>query len=211
MRKLVAAIALTAAVTTGCASTKGVDTVTDFISKDIALEDQQLLLEKYTGEYAWTRIVLEDLNESETPGEPKKRVAPRDTKIEIVTLNFAYSGAITVIDTRRRKITHGLDVDRPLTVEKIEARLEEILWFNDPTMRHVEYIRRWDKRTARAIRNHEVFIGMSREAALEAWGIPTKINTNEIAGKNEEQWVFKETRKSRYIYIINAKVTKWED
>ena len=113
MRKLVAAIALTAAVTTGCASTKGVDTVTDFISKDIALEDQQLLLEKYTGEYAWTRIVLEDLNESETPGEPKKRVAPRDTKIEIVTLNFAYSGAITVIDTRRRKITHGLDVDRP--------------------------------------------------------------------------------------------------
>jgi hypothetical protein len=211
MKRLSILIVVLAAFAVGCSSTGGVDTVTRFISKDIALEDQDMLMEKYIGQVAWTREVLEDLNERETPGEPKKKVAPRDTKIEIFDLNFSRNGAITVVDVRRRKITHGLEIERPLSVEKIEEKINEILWFDDPTMRHVEYIRKWDKRTARAVRNHEVFIGMPAEAALESWGTPTKVNRSEIGGKDEQQWVYKEQRKSRYIYIIGDIVTKWDD
>lgn len=211
MKKLIATVGILILALTGCSGSKGVDRVRNLIVKDIALEDQQMLNEKYLGQNAWTRVVLEDLTERETPGEPKKRVAPRDTKVEIINLNFSKNGAVTVLDPRRRKIVHGLEIERPLSVEKIEAKMDDILWFDDPMMRHVRYIRQWGKRTARAVRNHEVFIGMPREAALESWGTPTKINTNEIGGKNEEQWVFKEPRKSRYVYIIGGKVTKWED
>lgn len=211
MKKLAALTLFAAFAVTGCSGVKGVDTVTNFISKDIALEDQDMLRAKYVGRTAWTRVVIEDLTERETPGEPKKKVAQRDTKVEIYDLNFAYNGAVTVIDERRRKIVHGLEIERPLTVGKIEEKMNETFWFDDPTIRHVQYIRKWDKRTARAVRNHEVFIGMPREAALESWGYPDKINRNEIGGKNEEQWVYKEQRKSRYVYIIDGKVTKWED
>jgi hypothetical protein len=210
MKKLIVLIGILAVAVTGCSQVKKIN-VKNLVIKDVALEDQQMLLEKYVGEKAWTRVVLEDLTERETPGEPKKRIAPRDTKIEIVDLNFAYNGAVTVIDPRRRRIVHGLEIERPLTVEKFEAKMDDILWFQSPMLRHVAYIRKWGKKTARAVRNHEVFVGMPREAALESWGIPTKINKNEIGGKNEEQWVFKEPRKSRYIYIIGGKVTKWED
>ena len=59
--------------------------------------------------------------------------------------------------------------------------------------------------------NHEVFIGMPVDAALESWGIPTTVNVNEIGGKNEEQWVYKQPLKSRYVYVVGGKVTKWED
>lgn len=210
MKKLIAPFGILMLVLAGCSST-GVNKVRNVIVKDLPLEDQQMLREKYIGQIAWTRVVLEDLAERETPGEPKKHVAPRDTKVEIIDLNFAYNGAVTVLDPRRRKIVHGLEIERPLSVEKFDERMDDILWFKSPMLRHVDYIRSWGKRTARAVREHEVFIGMPREAALESWGIPTKINTNEIGGKNEEQWVYKEPRKSRYIYIIDGKVTKWED
>jgi hypothetical protein len=99
----------------------------------------------------------------------------------------------------------------PLTSEKIEDKLSELMWFQDPLLRHVDYIREWGSRTARAVVNHEVFIGMPREAALESWGPPTKVNYSEIGGKKEEQWVYKGALKSKYIYIVENKVTKWED
>lgn len=211
MKRLFVAIGVLAAVSTGCSGIKGVPNVKHVIIKDIPLEEQQMLLEKYRGRVAWTRGLLEDLTEREVPGEPKKRIIPRDTKIKIVDLNFAYNGAITVHDPKRRKIVHGLDIERPLSVEKIEDKLDEILWFKSPMLRHVDYIRMWGKRTARAVRNHEVFIGMPEEAALESWGIPTKINTNEIGGRREEQWVYKQPLRSKYIYISGGKVTKWEE
>jgi hypothetical protein len=211
MKTFVIAATALAVLSTGCSNMKTTEGVKNLIVKDIALEDQEMLLDKYVGRTAWCRVVLENLTEREVPGQPKKEIAPRDTKIEIFDLNFSYNGAVTVLDDRRRKITHGLEIERPLTVEKYEEKLNEIFWFDDPTMRHVSYIRKWDKRTASAVRNHEVFIGMPSEAALESWGLPTKVNINEIGGKREEQWVYKAPRKSRYIYIIDGIVTKWED
>lgn len=214
MRKLVIGTVVVMALLAGCSQVKKVTKVTEVISKDIDLEDQEAMLKEYVGKHAWTRGTIEDLTEKETPGEPKKQIIPRDSKVEIIDLNFAYSGAVTVDDLRsrrKRRIVAGLDVERPLTVEKIEERLHELFWFDDPTTRHVAYIRKWGKKTARAVVNHEVFIGMDREAALESWGIPTKVNTNEIGGKTEEQWVYKEPTRSKYIYILDDIVSKWEE
>jgi hypothetical protein len=199
-----------AVILTGCSKIK-TSKVTGAISKDVALEKQQMMREKYVGRDAWTRMTLEDLTERETPGEPKKKVIPRDTRVEIVDLNFAYNGAVTVHDPKKRKIVVALNVERPLTVEKIEASLDDMMWFESPLLRHVEYIQRWGTKTARAVVNHEVFIGMPEDAALESWGIPTAVNVNEIGGRNEEQWVYKQPLKSRYIYVVGGKVTKWED
>ena len=211
MNRVLLAIGVLAVAFTGCSKMKGATAVRQVIIKDIALENQLMLLDKYSGRVAWTRGSLEDLTERETPGEPKKKIVARDTKIEILDLNFAYNGAVTVVDSKRRKIVAGLEIERPLSVEKIESRLDELLWFKSPMLRHVDYIRKWGKRTARAVVNHEVFIGMPSEAAMESWGTPTKVNTNEIGGRNEEQWVYKELLKSRYVYIVEGKVSKWED
>lgn len=181
----------------GCSHVKRI------VVKDVPLEQQIELLEKYRGKTAWTRIVLDDLK--------RRGVAPRDTKVKIIDLDFHWNGAVTIQTRKRKKLVYGLELPRPLTVESIEDKLHEIFWFKSPLLRQVAYIRKWGKRTARAIRNHDVFIGMPAEAALESWGLPTKINSHEIAGKQEEQWVYKVGKHSKYIYVIDKKVTKWED
>jgi hypothetical protein len=193
---------------TGCSGVKKVGSV---VIKDIALEDQLALQEKYTGEHAWTRAVLEDLTEQvETPGEPKKKIILRDTRITIVELIFVYNGAVTVDDPTGKRISVALDIERPLSPEKIETRLDEIFWFKDPTLRHVDYIRKWGKDTALSVINHEVFAGMPADAAMEAWGTPDEIRVSEIGSEKEEQWVYKEAKRSKYVYVVNGKVGRWE-
>jgi hypothetical protein len=182
------------------------------IVKDVPIEERNRLLEKYTGRIAWTRAVLEDLTKRDVvPGETRKGIIARDTKIEIVDINFAFKGAVTVQTMKKKRIVHGLEIERPLSVVKIEDKMDEIFWFKSPMLRHVDYIRKWGKKTARSVRNHEVFIGMPKEAALESWGIPTDVRINEIGGNKEEQWVYKDGKKSRYIYISDGKITKWEE
>ena len=205
-------VVIVAVMGVGCSKFKGIKKVSAVISKDIALEDQLALLEKYQGMHAWTRGLLEDLNERvDTPGEPKKKIILRDSKVTIVDLNFVYSGAVSVDGPKGKRIVAGLKIERPLTPEKIEFRLSEIFWFQDPTLRHVEDIRNWGKQTARAVMNHEVFAGMASDAAVESWGIPTEVRVSEIGTQKEEQWVYKQTRRSKYLYIIDDKVGRWEE
>ena len=196
-------------VAAGCSSLS-MEKIAPAVTMDVALEDQKALNEEFVDRKAWTRMPLEDLTERAEDGEPKKRIVPRDTKVEIVGLNFTYNGAVIVLDKKNRKISHGLEIERPLTVAKYQERLNTIFWFDDPMMRQVSHIRLWGKKTARAVAAHEVFIGMPAEAALESWGVPTKVNKTEIGGGTEEQWVYKEARRSRYIYIKDGKVTKYE-
>ncbi|MBI4720056.1 MAG: hypothetical protein HY770_02260 [Chitinivibrionia bacterium] len=173
------------------------------VVKDIPLEQQKMLIEKYADKAAWTRLIVEDLKQ--------RGVVQRDVKVTIADLDFHWSGSVTVLTEKRKRIVYGLNIERPLTVEKIESRLDEVFWFDSPMLRHVSYIRTWGKKTAQAIRNHEVFIGMAGDAALESWGVPTKLNVTDIAGKKEEQWVYTVGKRSKYIYIIDNKVSKWED
>ena len=210
MNRAIVALVVVAVALTGCGKIKA-SKVKEIVFKDIPLEEQQMLHDKYVGRSGWTRTPIEDLTERVTQGEPRKKVIAIDTRVTIMDLNFAYNGAVTVTDSKRRKIVAGLHIERPLTVDKIEAQLDDMMWFQGPLLRHVDYIRKWGTKTARAVVNHEVFIGMPSEAAIESWGIPTIVNKSEIGGRKEEQWVYKLPLKSKYIYVVNSKVTKWED
>jgi hypothetical protein len=174
------------------------------VSKDIPLDEQNELLDYYKDRSAWTRIVLEDLGEGGS--------IPRDTKVKIFDVDMHFSGSVSVETMKKNKrIVHGLDLERPLSADKIHAKMDDIFWFKDPTLRQVDYIRKWGKKAGRAIVAHEVFVGMTAEAAEESWGVPTKKNVNEINNKRNEQWVYPVGKRSKYIYIIDGKVSKWED
>jgi hypothetical protein len=181
----------------------GCSTVKHAVVKDIPIEKQKALLKEYKNRKAWTRIILEDLSQ--------RGVVQRDTKVEIIDLDFHMNGSVTVRGPKRKKIVHGLNIERPLSIEKMEAKLAEIFWFKSPMLRQVDYIRMWGKKTGRAIRNHEVFVGMEAEAAKESWGIPTEVISHEIGGQTEQQWIYRVGNRSKYIYIVNGKINKWED
>jgi hypothetical protein len=211
MKRTLLVVGVLAASLTACSKIKTSD-VKGVIVKDVPLEDQLSLREKYIGRIAWARMSLEDLTEKEpVPGEARKRTVPLDGKITIVDLNFAFKGSVTMEDHKHRKIVIGLNVERPLAAKKMEARLTDIMWFKDPMLRHVEYIRRWGTKTARAVVSHEVFVGMPAEAALEAWGLPATVDTSQVGDIKGERWVYKQTLKNKHIYISEGKVTKWED
>ena len=174
------------------------------VVKDIPLQEQKDLADEYYERSAWTRIVLEDIGEGGS--------IPRDTKIKIVTVDMHMSGAVTVRTLKKRNmIRHALEIERPMSKEKIDERLSDIFWFKDPVLRQVDYIRRWGKRAAQAVVDHRVFIGMPAEAALESWGIPAKKNVRDIGNKVNEQWVYPFGKRSKYIYMIDGKVSKWEE
>ena len=120
----VAAVAVAFGV--GCSNVKNVKKVKNVVVKDVALEDQLSLLEKYQGRHAWTRGTIEDLTERvDQRNEPKKKVIPRDTKVTVVDINFAYRGAVTVDDPKGKRIVTGLECERPLTPEgsrRVSAR-----------------------------------------------------------------------------------------
>jgi len=197
LRKLLVVVPLVLALA-ACTTVKKV------IVKDVALQDQETILKEYKDRYAWTRGVLEDVGEGGS--------VPRDTKVKIFDVNMVLTGSVTVETLGKRDhIVQALDIERPLTPEKIRARMDQLFWFDDPVLRQVAYIRKWGKKTAQAIVDHEVFVGMSAEAALESWGVPASKNVNEIGGKVNEQWVYPAGKRNKYIYIIEDKVSKWED
>jgi hypothetical protein len=179
-------------------------TVKKVVVKDISLKDQEAITKEYKDRSAWTRGVLEDIGDAGS--------VPRDTKVKIVDVGMFLKGSVTVETLKKHtRIVQALDLERPLTPEKIHARMDELFWFDDPILRQVAYIRKWGKKTAKAIVDHEVFVGMSAEAALESWGVPASKNVNEIGGKVNEQWVYPAGKRNKYIYIIDDKVSKWED
>ena len=209
---LTAAAAVVVLSGVGCSKVKSVNQVKSVVVKDIVLEEQLALSEKYKSRSAWTRGTLEDLTERvDSPTEPKKKVIPRDTKVTIVDLNLVYAGAVIVDDPKGKRVVAALKCERPLTTEKIETRLGEMFWFEDPTIRHVEYIRKWGKKTARSVVNHEVFAGMPVEAARESWGIPDEVEVSDVAKEKEERWSYKEGKRVKKIFIIGGVVGRWEE
>jgi len=179
--------------------------VKEQIEIDIPLEGQTEILSEYRNRLAWTRVIVEDLGEGGS--------IPVDTKVIIIDVDMHKKGAVTVdtADKRKLRVVSGLNIEPPLAPEKIRDRMSDIFWFEDPTLRQIGYIRKWGKKIAAAVIEHEVFIGMPGEAAEESWGMPAKKNVSEIAGKTEEQWVYPAGKRNKYIYIIEGKVSKWED
>jgi hypothetical protein len=198
LKKLYLILPLSILIITSCSAVKRQ------YSKDIPLDESKELLEYYKNRSAWTRVVLEDLGEGGS--------VPRDTKVKIFDVDTHFSGSVSVETLKKdKRIVHGLEIERPLTEDKFHAAMDDVFWFKDPTMRQVDYIRKWAKKPAQAIMSHDVFVGMPAEAAEESWGVAAKKNVNEIGDKREEQWVYPVGKRSKYIYIIDGKVSKWED
>jgi hypothetical protein len=176
------------------------------IKQDIPIEQMDRLDEEYIGKDAWTRALLVDLDNS-------SNIIDRDVKVEIIALDTHWNGAVTVRGPDRKKITHGLDLERPLTVEKLEGKLNQLFWFKDPEYRYRMDLRTYGKRTAKAIFNHELFKGMKREAALDSWGYPDEMKENELGGVLNEQWIYFDPRqnKKRYVWLVDNLVDKFEE
>ncbi len=176
------------------------------INKNIPIEQMDALEENYVGRTAWTRALLADLDHSED-------IIDRDTEVKIIGIDAHWTGAITVRGPDRKRITHGLNIKRPLDSKKFEEKLSQIFWFKKPTYRYRMDLRTYGKRAAKAIFNHEFFKGMKREAALDSWGYPDEMNENEVGGVLHEQWIYIDPRqnKKRYVWLVDGAVDKWEE
>ncbi len=201
MKRLALLVALGAVVVAvGCSSMKKA------VVKDIPIEEQKQILKEYKDRLVWTRVVLQDLGEGGS--------IPRDEKVQIIDVGMVYGGTVTVQTLKKKNhVVTGLDIEEPLTKEKIDAALAQLFWYEDPTLRHVDYIRKYGKKIARAIMDHDMFVGMPAEAALLSWGEPVKISSNPVGGVISEQWVYPTDKpgKSRYVYLSDGKVIKWDE
>jgi hypothetical protein len=180
--------------------------VVNKVVKDIPIQETDKLQETYVGKEAWTRALLIDLR--------AEGVIDRDTKVEIVDLDLHWNGSVTVEGSNRRRVTHSLALDRPLSMAAVEQKLNKIFWFTKPEYRYRMNLRKYGKKTAKAVFEHQLYKGMQREAGLESWGYPDEMNSNEISGRLEEQWIYKDVRqktKKRYVYISEGLVDHWEE
>jgi len=176
------------------------------VVQDIPIQQVDQLDKEYIGRDAWTRALLIDLG--------PEGVIDRDTKVKIVAIDLHWTGAVTVKGPNRRNITHGLDLERPLTMAAVEEKMNKLFFFTDPEYRYRMNLRKYGKKTAKAVFNRELFKGMKREAALESWGYPDEMKSVDLSGKLQEQWIYKDVRqknKKRYVYIIDGLVDTWEE
>ena len=176
------------------------------VTYDIPIEERDKLQEEYIGKKAWTRSRLIDLGD--------EGIIDRDTEVKIVDLDMHWTGAVMVQGPKRKKITHGMLIERPMTKELYVEELSKLFWFDKPETRYRMDLRKYGKKTAKAIFNHELFKGMKRDAALSSWGYPDEINSTELGGALEEQWIYQDPRqtgKKRYIYIKDGLIASWEE
>jgi hypothetical protein len=204
LRKLIFLL-LAAVAVVSCSSVKNV------VVKDIPLQEQEAVLEKYKDRVVWTRVTLHDLGDGGS--------IPRDETVIIVDVAMHYKGSVTVQTMKKKnRIVQGLDLERPLTPEKIDGRLSDLFWFDDPTIRHVNFIRKYGKKTAQAIMDHQLFKGMTAEAAADSWGPPMSRDVNEQGGKVFAKWVYPTDtpKKTKNVYLEGPKpeeitVVRWDE
>jgi hypothetical protein len=180
--------------------------VVNKVVRDVPIEDTDKLDQTYIGQEAWTRALLIDLG--------PEGVVDRDTKVKLVSLDLHWTGSVTVRGPNRRNITHGLDLERPLTMASVEEKLNKLFFFTNPEYRYRMNLRRYGKKTAKAVFERQLFKGMKREAALDAWGYPDEMKSVDLSGNLQEQWIYKDVRqknKKRYVYIIEGQVDTWEE
>lgn len=204
MRKLILLLVAAAALL-ACGNVKNI------VVKDIPLQEQEAVLAKYKDRNVWTRVTINDLGDGGS--------IPRDEKVTIVDVAMHYKGSVTVQTLKKKnRVVQGLDLERPLTPEKIDARLAELFWFDDPTIRHVGFIRKYGKKTATAIMEHQLFKDMTAEAAQDSWGPPISKDVNEQSGKVFAKWAYPTDtpNKKKNVYLEGTtaedlKVVRWDE
>lgn len=198
MRKFMP-IVVVAVAAAACSSVKEV------VNQDMPLEVQHQILDEYKDRYVWTRVLIQDLGEGGS--------IPRDEKVKIVDVGMFKAGSVTVETLKKKnRVVQGLSLDKPLTKAKIDSALTEYFWFDDPTLRHVAFIRKFGKDTAKLIMNHDLVAGMSPDAALASWGKPAKTERSERNGVVQERWRYPTTQvgRTKDILFENGKVKSWD-
>jgi hypothetical protein len=198
MRKLMP-IAVLAVAAAACSSVKEV------VSRDVPLEVQEKILDKYKDRYVWTRLQIQDLGEGGT--------IPRDEKVKIVDVGMFKTGSVTVETLKKKnRVVQGLNLTKPLTEAKCDSALAEYLWFEDPTLRHVRFIREFGKENAKLIMAHDLVAGMEPDAAMASWGKPASMERNERNGVVQERWRYPTANVGRFRDIVfeNGKVKTWD-
>jgi hypothetical protein len=178
----------------------------NLVKKDLPIQDMDYLQEKYLGRTAWTKTYLVDIGQN--------GVIEQDTKVEIVELDMHWTGALGVKAPNNLKYRHALNLERPVTREKFEEAINRLLWFEGPSKRYRENLWKYGIETAKAIFNHELIKGMSKDAALESWGPPDKVDVSDIGGVNQEQWIYRDPRDvtgKSYIFFENDVVSDWTE
>jgi uncharacterized protein with GYD domain len=181
-----------------CGSVKNV------VVKDIPLQEQEQVLNKYKDRHVWTRVTIHDMGDGPS--------IPRDEEVKIADVAMHYKGSVTVQTLKRKdKIVQGLELARPLTPEKIDAKLADLFWFDDPTIRQVKFIRKYGKKTAQAIMDHQLFAGMSPDAAMASWGPPMQKQVNEQGAY--ERWIYPTDtpKKTKALDLKDGKVLRWDE
>ncbi|MBN2070224.1 MAG: hypothetical protein JW814_02115 [Candidatus Krumholzibacteriota bacterium] len=182
--------------------------------KDLSLEEMDALEEKYIGKTAWTRSLLINIENNTRTEQREVRVIDRDIEVKVIALDMHWGGAVTVKGPKRSVVRHALNIERPVTMESFEEALGRALWFKNPEYRYRMDLRKFGKKTAKAIANHELYKGMQIDAALESWGYPDDRNTSEIGGVAQEQWIYKDPRdrtKKRFVYFQDSLVASWDE
>ncbi len=188
--------------------------VVDTQKKDLALEDMDLLEDKYVGKKAWSRSLLVNIVKDTRVAQESITIIDRDVEVKVIDLDMHWNGAVTVMGPDRKVVRHALNIERPVTLESYEEALKRVLWFKKPDYRYRMNLRKYGKKMAKAIANHELFKGMEMGAAIESWGYPDDRNKNEIGGVAQEQWIYKDPRdrtKKRFIYFKDLLVDSWDE
>jgi hypothetical protein len=160
--------------------------VANLVIKDIPIQDMSFLEDKYLGRTAWTKGYIVDIGQN--------GVLERDTKVKVVELDMHWTGAVGVKAPNNHKYRHALKLKRPVTKEAFEKAINELLWFNKPTERYRKNLWKYGREIAKAILNHQLIEGMSKEAALESWGPPYKIEQSQVGSENAVQWTYIDPR-----------------
>lgn len=67
-------------------------------------------------------------------------------------------------------------------------------------------------REINSIKNSQIFIGMSKDALLESWGSPDKINRTLTQYSDSQQWIYyRGYQRTQYVYLKNNVITTIKD
>ena len=102
---------------------------------------------------------------------------------------------VTLLKRDGSKITVGDHVAQMKSLNE----LNQYFYLSNPYVEHS-----WSQDIWNTIREQKVFIGMTKEQAEVAWGIPEKINKTITLAGSSEQWVY---GLSSYLYFDNGILT----
>lgn len=76
---------------------------------------------------------------------------------------------------------------KEINFQNMAAEIQSMFYLDNPYERHPD----WSDRAWEAIRNQQVYVGMTQEMCLMSWGSPDRVNKTTTAYGTREQWIYK--------------------